>query len=99
MVTKKIEGKRLKERRKKENVRKIKIRFKVNKLFLYAISNSFHIFFSLLCKDYNFKMHKFLNNFNYILFSFIIFIHMSNTIKSFSFTFFFLSIFWEPNIT
>ena len=89
LVTKKIEGKRLKERRKKENVRKIKIRFKVNKLFLYAISNSFHIFFSLLCKDYNFKMHKFLNNFNYILFSFIFFIHKSNMRKSFSLIFFF----------
>ena len=50
MVPKKIEGKRLKERRKKENVRKIKIRFKVNKLFLYAISNSFHIFFFFYVK-------------------------------------------------
>ena len=47
---------------RKEKWKKNKMRSIVNKLFLYANSNSFHLFFSSC---------KFLTNFNYILFSFI----------------------------
>ena len=45
-------------------------------------------------------MHKFLTNFNSILFSLIFFIVQPNMRKSFSFTFFsFLNTFQEANIT
>ena len=61
----KCEGKRMEkkiERKKKEN----KNRFKINKLFLYYILNIFHGFNSSIYRLNNFKIQKFLNNFNYI---------------------------------
>ena len=57
-----------KENKKNEIIKENKKnRFKVNKLFLYTL-NSLNLFFSRLN---NFKVHKFLINFNYIWFPFI----------------------------
>ena len=44
----------------------MKKKFRVNKLFLYIISNFCHEFNSFIYKLNNFKIYKFLNNFNYI---------------------------------
>ena len=47
--------------------RKIKNKFKINKWFLYIISNLFYLFFLWN----NFKIYKFFINFNYILFIYL----------------------------
>ena len=54
------------EEKKKEKKSEKKNRFEVNKLFLNASSNSFHLFFFIISRLNNFKIHKFLINFNYI---------------------------------
>ena len=51
---------------KRETKRKVKNRFKVNKLFLYIIYNYFTFFNSLIWILNNLKMYKILINFNYI---------------------------------
>ena len=45
---------------------KKKKKIKSNKLFLYVSLNSFNLFFSILLRLNNFKLHIFLTNFNYI---------------------------------
>ena len=45
-----------------------KIEFKTNKLFLYVISNLFHLFFIFYVRLNNFKVHKILTKYNYISF-------------------------------
>ena len=57
----------------------MKNKFKINKLFLY--SNSFYLFSFIIQKLNNLKIHKFLINFIYILFSFIFYIIRLNVRK------------------
>ena len=45
-----------------------KNKFKFNKLFLYNSLNSFYLFYFIITKLNNLKVHIFLINFNYILF-------------------------------
>ena len=47
-------------------MKKIKNRFKANKLFLYVSSNSFYLFSFIMQRLNNFKIYKFQNNFNNI---------------------------------
>ena len=56
----------------KEN-KKWKKKFKVNKLFLNITLNLFHLFSHIILRLNNFKMYKFLIDFNYIWFDFIFF--------------------------
>ena len=74
--------------------KKIENKFKVNKLFLYTILNSF-IIFLYIYKLNNLKLYIFLNNFNYIYFSFIYF-HNKIKYKKFIILifFFFCRHFW-----
>ena len=66
----KLQGKENREKKIKGNKkwRKIKNKFKINKWFLYIISNLFYLFFLWN----NFKIYKFFINFNYILFIYFI---------------------------
>ena len=48
-------------------LRKIKNRFKFNKLILYVYTNSFYLFLSIIPGLKNIKICKILRNFNYIL--------------------------------
>ena len=57
---KKCEGKKIE--RKSES--KKKKRLKNNKLFLYVILNSFNLIFSIILILNNYKIHKFISNFN-----------------------------------
>ena len=57
----------------------MKNKFKINKLFLYL--NSFYLFSFIIQKLNNLKIHKFLINFIYILFSFIFYIIRLNVRK------------------
>ena len=54
----KCKGKKIKSEKKKG--------FKVNKLFLNITLNLFHLFSYIILRLNNFKMYKFLINFNYI---------------------------------
>ena len=83
----------------KKNWRKIKNKFKLNKLILYVYLNSFYLFLSIIIQELrNFKICKNLRNFDYILFYFIFFTVKSNMKKLFSLVIFFLSnTFWVPN--
>ena len=54
------------KRKYKKKYKKIKNRFKANKLFLYVSSNSFHLFSFIMQRLNNFKIYKFQNNFNNI---------------------------------
>ena len=47
-------------------LRKIKNKFKVNKLFVYIFLNSFYLFFFMVQGLDNFKICKISINFNYI---------------------------------
>ena len=63
----KYEKKKIERKSKgKENVKKNKNKFKVNKLFLYLTSNSFYFFNSIIKRLNNFKILKFLTVFNHI---------------------------------
>ena len=74
---------------KKEKKKWKKKRFEVNKLFLNITLNLFHLFSYIILRLNNFKMYKFLIDFNYLWFDFIFFIIKSNMIKSFSLILFF----------
>ena len=54
------------QKNREKKWRKIKNRFKANKLFLYIILKKFHGFNSSIYRLNNLKIYKFLNNFNYI---------------------------------
>ena len=63
----KVLTKNVKEKKKrKKKVKKNKNRLKVNKSFLYRTSKSFHLSNSSIKRLNNFKIYKFLTNFNYI---------------------------------
>ena len=49
--SRKMWGKMQEKKKGKKKWKEIKNRVKINKLFLYANSNSFHFFFSLIYKD------------------------------------------------
>ena len=65
MVFRNFEGKKIE--RKSEKI-KIKNRLKNNLLFLYVFLNLYNLFFSIVLRLNNFKLHKFLTDFNYICF-------------------------------
>ena len=69
------------EVKEKKMLRKIKNKFKVNKLFVYIFLNSFYLFFFMVQGLDNFKICKISINFNYIWFSFIFFIVKPNKRK------------------
>ena len=83
------ERKQRKKVEEKKKWRKFKHKFEVNKLFLYTTLNLFTYLILLYKKLNNFKIYKFLNNFNYIWLPFIFFIVKPKTRKSISFIFFF----------
>ena len=66
MVPKKFERKYEGEKIEKKNIRKIKNKFKTNKLFLYITSNFFYRLNSSVYELNNLKIYKKFNNFNYI---------------------------------
>ena len=59
-IWKKVRGKENRVEKYKER----KNGFKINKLFVYTSPNSFHLFSSILWGLNNFKIYKFLDNFN-----------------------------------
>ena len=62
MVPKKFERKYEGKKIENKNIRKIKNKFKVNKLFLYITSNFFHRFNSSIYELNNLKIYKNFNN-------------------------------------
>ena len=70
LITENFERKCKKKKKKlgKEKYKKIKNKFKFNKLFLYVSSNSFHLFLSIITILNNFKIHKILIIFNFLLY-------------------------------
>ena len=94
------ERKQRKKVEEKKKWRKFKHKFEVNKLFLYTTLNLFTYLILLYKKLNNFKIYKFLNNFNYIWkFFFHIFHSKIKYEKIIFFSIFFPYSFWKPNIT
>ena len=78
--------------------KKIKNKFKFNKLFLYIFWYTFYLFLFIIAKLNNLKIYKFYINFNYILFPFIFSTVKPNIRKPiFPNISFFFGIFLEPN--
>ena len=66
LVARKFEGKYGERKEREKEKKNKKNRLENNKLFLYISLKLFNLFFSIVLRLNNFKLHKFLINFNFI---------------------------------